>query len=245
MAELLHGPGVTLGILSLDTRFQRIPGDVGNPESWPFPVLIRRVDHASPDRVVAGRAAGLVDAFADAAHALVAEGVDGIVSTCGFLVLHQAEFQRRVRVPVATSALMQLPLVARCLPGGRWPGVLTVSAASLTADHLAAAGADPLTPVEGLPPDGEFARVFLGNAETLDEAAAEAEMIAAARRLVTRHQGVGAIVLECANMPPYAAAVARATRLPVYDAIGFGTWFAAGLRPSRHSGARAARARNP
>ena len=27
-----------LGILMLNTRFPRPPGDIGNPETWPFPV---------------------------------------------------------------------------------------------------------------------------------------------------------------------------------------------------------------
>jgi Asp/Glu/hydantoin racemase len=31
------------------------------------------------------------------------------------------------------------------------------------------------------------------------------------------HRPVGAIVLECTNLPPYAAAVQEAVRLPVYD----------------------------
>ncbi|MCA3265772.1 MAG: aspartate/glutamate racemase family protein, partial [Azospirillum sp.] len=33
------------------------------------------------------------------------------------------------------------------------------------------------------------------------------------------------------NMPPYAAALARATGLPVYDVYSMVTWFHAGLRP--------------
>ena len=42
---------------------------------------------------------------------------------------------------------------------------------------------------------------------------------------------VGAIVLECANMPPYASAVASALQLPVYDWYSMVCWFAHGLRP--------------
>jgi Asp/Glu/hydantoin racemase len=33
------------------------------------------------------------------------------------------------------------------------------------------------------------------------------------------HPDVGAIVLECTNMPPYAADVQRATGVPVFDII--------------------------
>jgi hypothetical protein len=30
--------GLALGVLMLDTRMPRLPGDVGNAETWPFPV---------------------------------------------------------------------------------------------------------------------------------------------------------------------------------------------------------------
>jgi len=42
---------------------------------------------------------------------------------------------------------------------------------------------------------------------------------------------VGAIVLECTNMPPYAAALRAEVDLPVYDIYSMITWFHAGLRP--------------
>jgi hypothetical protein len=223
--------GEALGVLSLATRFPRIPGDVGNPATWPFPVLIRTVADATPGRVVHGRADGLVEAFAEAGRALAADGALGVVTTCGFLVLHQAALQARLPVPIASSALLQLPLIARCLPAGRMPGVLTASAASLSCQHLAAAGAHPDTPVAGVPPNSHFADVFLGDAASLDPARAEADVVATALALVRREPRLGALVLECANMPPYAQAVRRATGLPVYDAVSFGTWFMAGLAP--------------
>ena len=77
--------GARLGILMLEARFPRIPGDMGNAETWPFPVLYRVVRGASPDRVVVRGAEGLLDAFIEAARELVAIGADGITTNCGFL----------------------------------------------------------------------------------------------------------------------------------------------------------------
>jgi len=51
----------------------------------------------------------------------------------------------------------------------------------------------------------------------LDVEAARRENVEAARDLMERHPEVGAIVLECTNMPPYAAAIREATGLPVFD----------------------------
>src|SRR5207245_9591873 len=95
----------------------------------------------SPRLVVFDKAEGLLDGFLDAAAELVRLGADGITTTCGFLSLYQREIAAHVGVPVATSSLMQIPLIERVLPPERRVGVLTVSAASLTAEHLVAARA--------------------------------------------------------------------------------------------------------
>src|ERR1700683_3667084 len=124
--------GAPLGILMLEAKFPRIPGDMGNAGTWPFPVLYRVVRGASPERVVLNAAAGLLDDFLAAAAELVADGAEAITTNCGFLSVFQAELAAHVRVPVATSALLQVPWVQATLPPGQRVGINTVSAQSLT-----------------------------------------------------------------------------------------------------------------
>jgi hypothetical protein len=227
--------GARLGILMLEARFPRIPGDMGNALTWPFPVLYKVVRDASPERVVRRRAEGLLPSFLDAADELVRLGADGLTTNCGFLSLFQAELAERAKVPVATSSLLQIPLVQATLPPGKRVGVLTVDARSLTADHLKAAGAPPDTPVVGTETGREFTRVLMGNEERLDVEAAERDLLEAGRVLVGRHPDVGALVLECTNMAPYSAALRETLGLPVHDIVSFITWFHAGLEPRRFS----------
>jgi Asp/Glu/hydantoin racemase len=223
--------GASLGILMLEARFPRIPGDMGNATTWPFPVLYKVVRGASPDRVVRRGAEGLLQDFLDAAADLVAQGADGITTNCGFLSLYQRELAAHVRVPVATSSLMQIATVERLLPPGRRAGVITVSAASLTKRHLELAGAPADTPVVGTDHGAEFTRVLLGNETELDIEKAEGDILAAGRALLRQSPEVGAIVLECTNMCPYANALRRHVGLPVFDMVTFATWFHAGLSP--------------
>jgi Asp/Glu/hydantoin racemase len=223
--------GARLGILMLEARFPRIPGDMGNAQTWPFPVLYKVVPGASPGLVVRERAAGLREKFLDAAAELVRLGADGITTNCGFLSLFQEAIAAHAGVPVATSSLMQIPFIERLLPPGKRVGVLTVSEASLGAEHLRAAGADPETPVVGTDAGSEFTRVMLGDEERLDVAAAERDVFAAGDELLARHPGIGAVLLECTNMAPYARALAERLRLPVFDIYAFVTWFHAGLVP--------------
>lgn len=223
--------GAAVGILMLQTRFPRIPGDIGNAETWPFPVLYKVVPGASPRRVVCEKAAGLLDEFLAAAAELVRHGADGITTTCGFLSLYQQEIAAHVRVPVAASSLMQIPFIERVLPPGRRVGVLTVSAANLTLEHLRAAGADPATPVVGTDGGSEFSRVMINDEERLDITAAEGDILAAGDTLVASHDGIGAVLLECTNMVPYARALSQHLRLPVFSIYTFVTWFQSGLLP--------------
>jgi hypothetical protein len=223
--------GARVGILMLETRFPRIPGDMGNAETWPFPVLYEVVPGASPRRVVCEKAEGLLDEFLAAAAELVRLGADGVTTTCGFLSLYQREIAAHVGVPVATSSLMQIPFIERVLPPGRRVGVLTVSAANLTGEHLRAAGADPETPVVGTDGGSEFTRVMINDEERLDVAAAAHDILAAGDRLVASHDGIGAVLLECTNMVPYARALSQRLRLPVFSIYTFVTWFHSGLIP--------------
>src|SRR5438105_13367166 len=95
--------GAPLGILMLEARFPRIPGDMGNATTWPFPVLYRVVRGASPEKVVLQGARGLLPDFIAAAQELVHLGAEAITTNCGFLSLFQNELAEAAGVPVATS----------------------------------------------------------------------------------------------------------------------------------------------
>jgi Asp/Glu/hydantoin racemase len=212
--------GFTVGVLMLDTRFPRIPGDMGNATTFPFPVRYHRVSGAIPDLVVRRGAEGLLPAFVDGARALEREGVGAITTNCGFLVKYQRELAAAVTVPVFTSSLLLVPLVARMLaPGRRRVGLMTVNASSLGPEHLAGAGIAPDLPlaVAGMEGEKEFTRVMLGDEMELDVDLAREEHVRVARRLVAAHPDIGAIVLECTNMPPYTADIQRETGRPVFD----------------------------
>jgi hypothetical protein len=226
--------GAPLGILMLKARFPRIPGDMGNATTWPFPVLYRIVEGATPESVVLKGAAGLLPNFLEAAAELVQHGAEAITTNCGFLSLFQRELAAHVKVPVATSSLLQVPWVQATLPPGNRVGVITVSGSSLTPKHLEAAGVPLDTPFIGTEKGREFFRVLiLGEKDDMDVAKAQQDILDAGRSLVAAHPDIGAIVLECTNMPPYAHALQAALGMPVYDIYSMISWFHAGIRPRR------------
>ncbi len=220
---LAHGGynlyGRSIGILMLQTRFPRIPGDLGNATSFPFPVVHRVVESATPARVVTAGDSALLEPFIRAARELEQEGALAITTNCGFLAMFQLELAAAVRVPVFTSSLLLVPMLRRMLPPDRQIGILTVEAASLTERHFRGAGWSmqeiPVL-VEGM--DGRyFNQRLIGDEGDFEIERMEAELVEAAGRMVDQHPNIGVLLLECINMVPYAHAIQRAIVRPVWD----------------------------
>lgn len=213
-----------LGILALDTRFERIVGDAGNPESYPFAVRIKVVAGADSPLVVRDGAPdeALVARFIAAAQALEAEGARAIISTCGFLVNVQDRIAAAVDVPVMLSALSLYPLV-RASCAGR-VAILTASKPSLGARSMASAGIDAAdVVVMGCEDIAGFAESFLApqerQAARLDREALEAALVEKVKVMMGDHPDIGALLFECGNLPPYAYAISRAAGRPVFHML--------------------------
>lgn len=213
-----------LGILALDTSFPRILGDVGNPESYPFQVVVEVISGAeSPDIVRNGAPTALiVAAFIRKARALEERGAAALISTCGFLVNVQAEIAAAVKIPVLLSGLSLFPLAVASCPGRI--GILTASKQALDHKALAAAGISPdSVAIMGLDDAPDFAKTFLVSramqATELDRSAMEKTVVARAIKLQAENPTLSAFILECGNLPPYAQAVRRATGLPVFHLV--------------------------
>lgn len=219
--EVLNPPSI--GIIMLDTSFPRIVGDIGNPASFDFPVTYRVVPGARVGRVVHG---GRVDPdlllpFVEAARSLQDEGVRGIATSCGFLSVFQDRLAAAVQVPVVTSSLLLLPLLRSMLGQHRPIGVVVANKSSFTSDQLQAAGVenDERIIIAGMENCEAFARTVLATTPepVLNSAAIARDLVAECEALARRTPDLGAILLECTNLVPYAAAVRDSTKLPVFS----------------------------
>lgn len=225
--------GTPIGILMLDTRFERFNGDIGNARTWPFPVRYKVVAGAVPDKVTNLIDHDLLQVFKDAADELIAEGVDGIATTCGFLSLYQQELADHCSVPVATSALLQVPVVQRILPRGKRVGILTFSAESLTAPYLEKVGINPKTSVVGMPASSEFRRSIRQGDTSVPFETLKNEVLDVAETMVKGDPSIGAIVCECTNLSPYSHDIRCRLGVPVFDMVTLVHWFHRGLHPER------------
>ncbi|MFL6163345.1 MAG: aspartate/glutamate racemase family protein [Jatrophihabitantaceae bacterium] len=213
-------PQPTIGVLCLETAFTKIPGHIRNPATFDFPVRYRVVSGATPDRVVSQRDPALLEPFCQAARELAAEGVAAITSGCGFLVLFQRELADAVSVPVFASSLLQLPMVHRMLISRQKVGLLVARRAALTPSHLAAIGAEsvPIS-VVGLDGSSEFREVMMeGRRTELDVERLREQVLAAVEPLAAEPE-LGAVVIECTDVVPFAQDIQRRLGVPVFDIV--------------------------
>jgi hypothetical protein len=215
-----HIPAAAIGILVMDARIRRIPGDVGNPETFPFPVICRTVAGATLPRLISERDRSLLEPFIEAGWELVRQGAKALTTTCGFMVLFQQELAAEFPVPVFTSSLLQLPFIERTLRPPDRIGIVTADAGNLTEEHLRRAGGDAgRVTVCGLENEPFFREAIFSGSGRMEIEKVEAEVVAQACRMTEADPAIRSVLLECSNLPPYAAAVQRAVGLPVYDFV--------------------------
>jgi len=226
--------GADVGIILLDTDLPRPVGDVGNGRTFSFPVHYEVTPSAAPEQVVELAAAGLLPRFIDTGRRLVDRGARALTTCCGFLAIYQRELADELGVPVASSSLLQIPLVLRAIAQDKRVGLITVNGATLTPAHFDGAGITHAELVRvtviGLEHTEHFYPVIIGGHGDLDVRRAEAEVVDAANRAIEREPDIAAFVLECTNLPPYSAAIRAATRRPVWDALSLIGWLEQGVR---------------
>jgi hypothetical protein len=225
--------GFSVGIVMQADTLVRLPGDVGNATTFPFPVLYHIVEGVDPsDLKRPERARAAAPAFVGAARALARAGVRVIGTGCGFLSILQQDLQEAVDVPVLSSSLIQVPWISRFLPAGGRVGIITADSRALTDEYFAPLGWTSTTvpiAIAGVEREERFlALLSRGEVSDDDLATMHRSMGDLARDFVERHPDIRALVLECTNLPPFAATIQQACRRPVFDVVTLLMWAHAG-----------------
>lgn len=229
MARLPGGQnicGISIGVLALESYFPKPPGHIKNPSSLPFTATYEILEGITVPELLENPTAAMKDRIIEAAQRLEARGVRAITGSCGFLALFQNDIADAVSIPVFVSSLLQVPMVHHMTAAP--VGILTASSVALTPAHLRNVGAGDIpVVVQGLEDTSEFAAVILRNERNdMDLGAVAAEVIEAGRSLIDKAPEIGAIVLECTDLPPYAAQIQQALSRPVFDLTTLATMVA-------------------
>jgi len=212
--------GGAIGILILETKAPRIPGDIGNLTTYNFSVKYKIVKGVNVEKLIIQNDQKLLIPLIEAARELEKEGVKALTGSCGFLAIFQKEIADAVEIPVFTSSLIQVPLVYNMLGKNKKIGIITAHKEKLTEKHLEAVGIVniPIC-IVGMENQKNFSNMILKQQPFGDIEKVEKEILEVSKNLIENNSGIGAIVLECTNMPPYAEAIQKVINLPVFDIV--------------------------
>lgn len=216
--------GHAIGIIHLEVWYPLLPGNVVNATTYPFPVRLKLVPGATQERLLGGDET-LLESVLEAANELLQEGVRAVVGACGYFGNFQQEVAAALDVPVFLSSLLQVPIIHRALKPGQKVGIMCADSRALGHRALQSCGITPEMPIAviGLEDYPQFSNILYSHGE-FDFDPLERELVDAALRLQREHPELGAILLECSDMPPFAAAIQKATGLPVFDFITMIKW---------------------
>lgn len=214
-----------LGILMLDTQFPRILGDAGNPDTYAIDVVIHIVENVGSLDVVNDQQMPpkILQQFIDAAQSLEQEGVSAITSTCGFLFKEQDSISAAVDIPVMVSPLSLYCDIKNKI-GRKKVVILTASETDLIA-LLHSSDDIEIDEVEiiGMEKCAAFSEAILRDKQDQlkDLRSDEIEEFIKSNliEILSDRNDIGAILIECGNLPPYISAIKTVTDLPVYSIL--------------------------
>ena len=230
--------GYSVGIVYIENiNYPILPGNVVNATTYPFPVRMKAVRNLTNDRLFNNDPTIVEDILAAARSLVEDDGCRAICSACGFFGNYQQQVRKALDVPVAMSSLVQIPFIQGLLKPGQKIGVLTANKGSMTESLLRSCGVQDssnLVIKDALATE-EFATV-VNMRGYFDNTIAQQEIVDLALELIRENDDIGAILLECSDMPPYAAAIQAATQLPVFDFITLIRWLHSGVAQKPYTG---------
>lgn len=212
--------GQDIGILMMDTKFPRIPGDPGNAATFDFPVCYKVVrDVFQGDRIPRDADEILLKAFCKAARELEKDGCRAITTCCGFLAGFQRELANAVDIPVFTTTLTLIPMIASMIGRKKQIGIFSERAQFMTDSLFEKSGwssHDYNICVSDLPEQSEFNELIIYNHESGDPDKIRESIRQMTKEHMEKYPDTGAIVLECQNFAPFGDVIAKESGVPVF-----------------------------
>ena len=201
-------------------QLEKLPGNSTNPETFEFPVRYCRIKGANIHTILENPSQNVLQSMIGEARKMEEQGVRAITTSCGFNAIFQRELADSVHVPVFTSSLMQMPLVQNMLGEQQSVGVITAKKTALTEKHLQSVGIKDRRSIhiEGLETSAEWNKIFTSPDEDLDINTVENDVVHIACSMM-KVADIGAFILECTDLPPFADAIRKATGRPVFDFV--------------------------
>lgn len=216
--------GAAIGILVLDLWYPLLPGNVANASTFHYPVIYKILKGTTIPMIHSADPA-LLDHIISGGKELIQQGARAIVGACGYFANYQKEAANTLDVPVYLSSLLQVPIVQQSLKADQKVGIICANSGAITERILSSCNIQDQSRIViiGAQAISEF-RGILDCTGEFNSHQLENDLVKLAKAFVAGHPEIGAILLECSDMPPYAEAIQNAIRRPVFDFITLIDW---------------------
>lgn len=207
---------VPAGLMQMEEQL----GNSTNLKTYPFPVKLVEIKGANVETVITHPSAEVLERMIAVSKRLIEEdGIQAISTSCGFNAIFQEKLSSALSVPVFTSALLQVPFVHQIVGANRGIGIITANKSALSTQHLTACGITQAMKVFifGLEEAKEWGKIFEQPDVPFDIDAVGKEIVGVAEQALLDRPEIGAFVLECTDLPPYAERIRSKLKLPVFD----------------------------
>ncbi len=219
--------GMGLGIIILDDVYPGFPGDVRNASAFPFPIQYEVVEGVDIWALVHEEdKSPCLEPILKAAKKLESMGCRAIAAECGYFAYFQKEVAEVVDVPVFMSSLLQVPLAQQLIGSKKAVGIMMARKGQLLDKHLESVGIQIGSNyiIEGAEDDGQCPHFeslwYAPERPEVPESyydKAEEDFVKVTVDFYNAHPNMGAMMLECTGMQPFARAIQREIDIPVFS----------------------------
>ena len=204
-----------VSVLQLDTRFCRVPGDIGCAESYAQDPEIIRVPCASVANIVTDQPGKIdLDPFLQAIEQATG---DIVVTSCGFLSPFQDQLQSMTRKPIIASVLNMLSDM-NVMKGADRSSVLTFDATRLVETHFPNPYRANDFRVVGLHPNNPLRQRIEEDVPDCFDVSDLVNSVIADFALAVMPT-TETVILECTNLPPYKPQMRHDSNVRIIDIL--------------------------
>lgn len=216
--------GHAVGLMHIEAPFPVVPGNPVNASTFDFPVLYQRVSSLTGHEVIKGDPSG-ESKLVQAAVALQEAGVGAIVGACGSFANFQQALREAVSVPVFSSILVQVPLILDTLPTSASLGIIFADERAFTERVVRQCRISDASRIRKMDcrDNRDFAEIMAG-ANEFDEQRFLRFFNDRVEAFLTSHREMGAVMIQCNELIPYAWVIQRLRDIPVYEVASLIRW---------------------
>jgi hypothetical protein len=204
-----------VSVLQLDTRFCRVPGDVGCAESYLHDPEIIRIPCASVANIVTDQPGQIdLDPFLNAIERATG---DVVVTSCGFLSPFQDQLQSITPKPIIASVLNMLSDLD-VMKGADRSSLLTFDATRLVEAHFPNPYRANDFRVVGLRPNNPLRQRIEEDVPDCFDASDVVNAVVADFALAVMPT-TETVILECTNLPPYKPQMRHDSNVRIIDIL--------------------------